>query len=196
MNENLRRRIDIIEKYRKEMHVMVDERCDQYITELKAGTFIPPREQVLPLSYMPAYFKGKKPLSVVFADGREVDAQTWKKVVTIIMQDCNATKQGYKNLRKISGKVSGKQRLLLSNSPEGMNVPLKIDEDLYLEGKFDTESLIRVMNSLIFDAVGYEYGGIHIKIRNPVSDVEESVDLELNDMDVTQEEESEITIQM
>lgn len=195
MDENLRRRIDIIEKYRKEMHEMVDKRCDQYIEELQEGRFTIPREQVLPLSYMPAYFKGKKPISVVFADGREVDAQTWKKVVTTIMQDCNATKQGYKNLRKISGKVSGKQRLLLSNSPEGMNVPLKIDEDLYLEGKFDTESLINVMNRLIFDAVGYEYGGIHIKIRNPVIDAEELVDLESDDMDVTQEE-SEITIQM
>ena len=195
MDENLRKRIDIIEKYRKEMHEMVDKRCDQYIEELQEGRFTIPREQVLPLSYMPAYFKGKKPISVVFADGREVAAQTWKKVVTAIMQDCNATKQGYKNLRKISGKVSGKQRLLLSNSPEGMNVPLRIDEDLYLEGKFDTESLINVMNRLIFDAVGYEYGGIHIKIRNPVIDAEELVDLESDDMDVTQEE-SEITIQM
>lgn len=195
MDENLKRRIDIVEKYRKEMHVMVDERCDQYIKELQEGRFTIPREQVLPLSYMPAYFKGKKPISVVFADGREVDAQTWKKVVATIMQDCNATKQGYKNLRKISGKVSGKQRLLLSNSPEGMNVPLKIDEDLYLEGKFDTESLINVMNRLIFDAVGYEYGGIHIKIRNPVIDAEELVDLESDNMDVTQED-SKITMQM
>ena len=196
MDEGLRKRIDTIEKYRKDLHEMVDARCNQYIMQIQEGKIIEPKDQILPLSYMPAYFKGKKPISVMFADGREVDAQTWKKVVITILQDCNATEKGYENLRKISGKVSGKQRLLLNNSPEGMNVPLKIDEDLYMEGKFDTESLISVMNRLVLDAAGYEYGGIHIKIRNPVLDMKELKEDELNDIDGMQEEDSGPTMQM
>lgn len=168
MEDKLNEVIYEIEKMRKELHQRIDEKCNQLIHALQNGETRFEAEQVLPLSYMPAFFKGKKPIAIVFPNGREVEATTWKKVAITIMQDCNATQQGYDSLRRVSGRISGRQRILLDNHPNEMNVPLKIDEDLYMEGKFDTESLINVMNNLILDVVGYDYSGISIKIKNPI----------------------------
>ena len=35
-------------------------------------------------------------------------------------------------------KVAGRWRTILGSSPEEMDVPIKVDEELYFEGKFDT----------------------------------------------------------
>lgn len=48
-----------------------------------------------------------------------------------------------------------------------MDVPLKIDNDLYFEGKFDTEYLIRMMTERVLKPTGYDYSGVVIHMRNP-----------------------------
>ena len=63
--------------------------------------------------------------------------------------------------------VAGRLRSLLSGSPNGMDIPLMIDEDLYLEGKLDTEYLIKTVRDQILDPVGYDYDRIGFVVHDP-----------------------------
>lgn len=102
---------------------------------------------------------------MVLPDGTEVAVSTWKKAAATIMQDCNADARRHDTLLYLRGKVSGKLRTILSNTPEGMDVPLKIDEELFMESKFDSETLLNVLTKRVLDAVGYDYRGILLKYR-------------------------------
>ena len=42
---------------------------------------------------------------------------------------------------------------------------IKIDEDLYLEGHYDTETLIKIVKNRILNVVGYDYRGIKVVIK-------------------------------
>lgn len=114
-----------------------------------------------------AYFKGKKPLLVSFSSGKKVEVKTWKSVALEIMKECNSDKIMHERLIKISGKVFGAKRTLLAKSPNELDAPLKIDDDLYLETKFDTQSLFDIMKNRIFDVIGFDYGSIYIKYYDP-----------------------------
>lgn len=65
----------------------------------------------------------------------------------------------------IRGKVMGRQRMILGASPQGMNVPMEIMPGLYMEGKFDTESLIYALTKRVFEPIGYGYGEILIQLH-------------------------------
>lgn len=71
---------------------------------------------------------------------------------------------------RLSGKVAGRQRIILGKSVEEMNVPLKIDEEIYFEGKFDTEALLTMMIKKVLEPVGYDYSQIIIQYtdRDPL----------------------------
>lgn len=71
-------------------------------------------------------------------------------------------------LEDLSGKVFGRDRIILGKTEEGMDVPLKIKDDLFLEAKFDTESLLKVITNRIFDPIGYDYSGIRLKVIYPM----------------------------
>lgn len=160
-----------IEKARREMHEHIDREFDYFLLRLgsedmEANTGEPTCiQRTLPLYAPPAFFKGQKPVSVTFADGRTVDVPTWKKTVIEIMKECNDNPVMHERLMSIRGKVMGKQRTILDASPDGMDVPLKIDEELYLEGKYDTETLIYVTTNRVLRAVGYNYSNINITFQ-------------------------------
>ena len=70
-------------------------------------------------------------------------------------------------LETIRGKVFGRNRLLFSDSGRGMDVPLEVYPNMFLESKFDTETLLNVITKRIFDPIGYDYSGIRLKAENP-----------------------------
>ncbi len=70
-------------------------------------------------------------------------------------------------LEMIRGKVFGRNRLLFSDSGRGMDVPLEVYPNMFLESKFDTETLLKVITKRIFDPIGYDYSGIRLKVENP-----------------------------
>ncbi len=109
------------------------------------------------------YFKGKKPLAVIFQDKRRAEVKTWKEVVLLVMQDCEIG--FHEQLEYLCGKAYGKQRVLLDEKPDRLQVPLQVGEKIYLEAKFDTESLLRVLTERILYAVGYDYGDIQIECQ-------------------------------
>lgn len=67
-----------------------------------------------------------------------------------------------------------------------MDVPLEIEPDMYLEGKFDTEALLKVITTRIFAPIGYDYSSIHLKMIDPALAVlaeEPSTKTEMDDLE-------------
>lgn len=123
-------------------------------------------ESIYPLAVNPGIFKGKKPTGVLFGVDGRVDVGTWKTVFREILQRCNADPEKHVALMNLRGKISGRERIFLAKEADGMRSPLKLSENLYVETHYDTETLLRIMTTRILDAVGYDYSGISVAIRN------------------------------
>lgn len=186
--------IKTIEDFRLQMHQKIDANCDSIIERIKNGESLDNHENciesVIPLSAMSALFKGKKITAVSFTDGGEIKVSKWKDAVKLILQDCNSDEKMHNTLVDICGKVYGRNRVLFSKSPADMIAPIKIDEDMYFETKFDIESMLNVLKNRILDFVGYDYSKISVKVAEPninmnqinEDDTEETVGLIMSGM--------------
>lgn len=125
-------------------------------------------EIIYPLNVAPVVFKGKKPTGVCFPDRTRVNVPTWKRVVEAILVKCNNEPQYHKVLMELRDKVQGRERVFVGSSKENMRSPLKIDEKLYIETHYDTETLLRILTMRILEPINYDYSGIMIAIRNEV----------------------------
>lgn len=123
-------------------------------------------ESIYPLAGVPGIFKGKKPTGVRFPDGTRVDVPTWKRGVEVILQRCINIPEKHDKLLLLRGKVSGRARVLISERADGMRSPLKIEDNLYVETHYDTETLLKILTTRILDVIGYDYRDITITVRN------------------------------
>lgn len=123
-------------------------------------------ESVYPLTAPPAIFKGKKPTGVRFPDGTRENVPTWKKTVEVILVKCNRNSENHRLLMGLRDRVSGRDRVFLGSQKESMRSPVKIDENLYIETHYDTETLLRILTTRILNVINYDYSGITIAIRN------------------------------
>ena len=181
----INKKLEMIEQSRLYMHRLVDAQYDGFIEKLN-GNFDLNTEKPLvirmSLATESAFFKGKKPVEVEFSDGNIIATPTWREAAAAILMDCNNIPKMHYSLIRLAGKVYGRDRILLSDSEDNMIAPIKIDEGLYFEGKFDTEGLLNVMKKRLFDVIGYDYSDINIKItdRNtPVQAIEQTDDGEI-----------------
>ena len=145
----------------------INVRLSAMIDAMKLGEEQLPSERKLPLFVSPALFKGLKPVSLTFPDGREIAVSKWRDLATVLLQDCNADEACHENLHNMCGKVYGRNRIILGHDPLGMDVPLKVDEDIYFEGKFDTESLLKVLTERVLRPAGYDYRFVTITATDP-----------------------------
>ena len=164
LTEQQRTALSQLESLRSEMHSMVDARVDGSIQHILHGGVLD-IAPTLPLTANPSVFKGKKPESILFPDGREIKTPTWKTTVLAIMQDCNEDPVMHAHLMGLRGKVLGRQRAILAASPEKMHAPLEIDKDIYMESYYDTGTLLYVLKSRVLDEVGYDYSGIRVRFQ-------------------------------
>ena len=166
--ESRARLLTALEDLRKQVYERLDKPLDQLIEQVRSGeelTFDEP-EPLPRLRYLSgslSEFKGKKPVSVTLPGGQVVETRTWKQLVTAILRDCNSDPQMHERLLELSGMVHGRDRILLAGDAERMDAPLKIDEGLYMEGKFDTESLLYVLTERILRPAGYNYRNVCIE---------------------------------
>ena len=154
-----------LETLRTELHGMVDAHIDALRYQLLTGELPEQQLRTRPLRADPYAFKGEKPESIQLPDGREVKTPTWKTAVLAILQDCNAEPDMHARLMELRGKIMGRQRTILAASPEGMHAPLEIDKNLYMESYYDTGTLLYVLKNRVLDEVGYNYFGIHVRLR-------------------------------
>ncbi len=174
--------INTVENLRNQMHREIDLKCDNIIEKINNGETLKESdnciERIMPLNSLSAFFKGKKITAVIFSNGREMPVSKWKEAVQFILQDCNSNELMHNALIDICGKVYGKSRVLFADTPADMVAPIQIDDDMYLETKFDVESLLNVLKNRILDFVGYDYSGISIKFTEPNISINEITDNE------------------
>lgn len=159
--------IELIEEIREELLQIVNQRCDALLWMYQNGeqnnySWVETRECRLAW-ISPATLKGKRPLSLTFPSGETVATPTWKKLAQTILKHCNEQPDMHERLMQLRGKVFGRQRIILGEFPERMDVPIRIDQDLYFEAKFDTEALITMMERKILEPVGYDFSEIVIQ---------------------------------
>ena len=159
-----------IEEIRQELHTIIDTKIDTFIKQYITGddpavTLESSTTKQGLLRSVSAIFKGTKPVSVMLPSGATVYTKTWKKVVTAILVDCNSDKDIHNSLLEMRGKIFGNFRTILSDGTSKLTAPIKIDEDLYFETKYDTETLLHVLKERVLDVVGYDYSTILIQYK-------------------------------
>ncbi|MCL2081628.1 MAG: hypothetical protein FWH04_00080 [Oscillospiraceae bacterium] len=149
-----------------QMDVVFEKLIEQVVCGVKTNEIRGSKgfEREYRLTSNPSIFKGKKPIHMTIK-GEQIEVSTWKAVVSEIMKHCNADVEKHVELMNLRGKISGKKRAILAKNDNGMRGPIKIDENLYLEAHYDTESLLRTVLTRVLDVVGYDYSGITIKTR-------------------------------
>lgn len=162
--------LDQLEESRARIHRYIDEQYDELRTRILCGEYVTSVTAMLEREYSldsaDATFKGKKPVSIHFADGWEHQVKSWKEVAAILLQDCLSKPHASSRMYEMAGSFSGKKRIILDRTPEKMDVPIYIAPDLYFEGKFDTQSLIYMLKQ-IMDQCGYDHSGITLTVRDP-----------------------------
>ena len=120
-------------------------------------------ENILPLSNTKV-FKGKKPIAVIFGENR-IKTPTWKIVIETILKEVLKEENMKEKLYDLSDKLLGRKRTRLTESPEEMRKPLKLDDNLYIETHYDTETLMNLLLQILND-ISYNYKDIKVAIRN------------------------------
>ena len=117
------------------------------------------------LKYAPAYlFIRKKPTAVLFGDER-VSVKKWTDVYRLIYGRVNQNHQAHEDLMYLRNKVAGRVRVFISDSPAGMRKPLKVDEEIYVETHYGTETMWHLMVDLILRYVRYDLSDIKILVK-------------------------------
>lgn len=125
-----------------------------------------PSERILPLYSAAVQCKGKKAVAIVLPSGERVETSTWRKAAAAIMRDCDSDPQRHEMLMELREHVPCRFRQMLSGTPKGMDAPLKINDNLYFESKFDTEALLTNLTQKILRRVGYDYGNVMVLYRD------------------------------
>ena len=161
---------DEIERCRAQLHQPVDSHMDALVLRMTVGDISAHLQdtgaRVLLLGSAAVQCKGTKPVAVILPSGERVETSTWKKA-TAILRDCDSDPQRHDLLMELRGRAAGNFRQLLSETPDGMNAPLKIKDSLYLESKFDTQALLENLTQKVLRRVGYDCGGVAVLYQAP-----------------------------
>ncbi len=156
--------INDAEASRRRMHALIDHDYDELINRIRNEDGIEAAETApVYFSTDASVFKTTKPKEVIFADNHVTNVNSWRNAVKALLADCN--KQKHDELISLCDEVYGNQRKLLSSTPEGMDVPIIVDAGIFFEGHFATDTLLNVLKEKIFDAVGYDYSEIRIRLH-------------------------------
>ena len=123
-------------------------------------------------------FEGTKK-SIFFwsgVDTSRIETPTWRKVAQRILQTYNEQPDIHERFMEMCGKVAGRWRTILGSSPEEMDVPIKVDEELYFEGKFDTEAMLNMLEKKVLEPAGVDYSSIKIRYMGKGQEVAKSLE--------------------
>ncbi len=121
-------------------------------------------EYVYPLTVAPHIFIGKKPAAVLFGEER-VEVKSWRQVYSAIIGRCNQDPTGHEMLMYLRDKAGGKVRMFLSEKPDGMTRPLKVDDSLWAEIQYGSQTLMHILVNQILAYARFDYSNIKIAIR-------------------------------
>lgn len=95
-----------------------------------------------------------------------------KGMVKQLLQDCNSEPKMHYGLVQLADTLYHDGRLLLGSNTEQMIEPIKIDDELYLEGSFDNAKLLDIVKDKVFSPIGYDCN---------------TADLNMNDINLTED---------
>ena len=169
----------LIEELREEMLQLVNTKCDALLQMYRSGELRTDMKDTIRESSLitvsPAELKGKRPLAVQFVPGEWIETPTWRKVAQRILQTCNEQPDIHERFMEMCGKVAGRWRTILGSSPEEMDVPIKVDEELYFEGKFDTEAMLNMLEKKVLEPAGVDYSSIKIRYMGKGQEAAKSI---------------------
>jgi len=155
-----------LKNLRENLLSIVNTSIDSLIARLESGEDIEIGTSSIvtyPLNVTPALFKGMKPIAILFGEER-VAVKNWRTVCTEILQRCIADPDRHADLLYLRNKIAGRVRVMLSDKPDGMNRPLKLTDELYMETFYDTEWLIRILTKELLDNARFDYSDISIEV--------------------------------
>jgi hypothetical protein len=118
-------------------------------------------EIIVPLVTRPSVFIGTKPNAVIVGDMQYV-VRTWREVYEIVIGKCNTDPRCHELLTNNLHWFQGSVRKLLSDAPTSMKRPLKVDENLWAETHYGSETLMSILVERILKPVDFDYSGIRI----------------------------------
>lgn len=157
-----------IERYREQAHEVIDQRINDFILSRLCGdltAYVKDGLDIKPLLSPAKAFKGTKPAALILPKHGRVETFTWQQAAHRILLDCDDDPVRHQHLMAMRNRIAGNFRWLLSDTPEEMQAPLKINDELYFEGKFDTEALLLNMTRKVLLPAGYDYSGIVVVLR-------------------------------
>jgi hypothetical protein len=120
-------------------------------------------EYVYPFTAETYLFIGKKAKAVYFGEER-VEVRNWRDVFKLILTRCN--EQKHDRLMYLRDKVAGKVRTFISATPDGMERPFQLDEELFLDsGHYGTATLLHILRDCILKPACYDYQNIRIAVK-------------------------------
>ena len=157
-----------IRKKQNELIVMVNSTFDEIVKKVSLLDESVVREDneyevINPITNISG-FKGKKVIAIIL-DGRRITTRTWKTVVETILTNAIQDEIKKKKLENLCDRLLGRTRTRLSTVPENMRSPLKIDEKIYVETHYDTETLMNLLLQIL-NEISYDYSNVKIVIKN------------------------------
>ena len=90
--------------------------------------------------------------------------KNWRGVFKLLLQTCNQEQRDC--LMYLRNKVWGRDRLYLSDKPNGMVRPFMLDNDFYADSRqYGTATLLHILCDLILKPANFDYSNIRIAIR-------------------------------
>jgi hypothetical protein len=120
-------------------------------------------EYIYPFTAETYLFIGKKAKAVFFGEER-VEVKNWREVFKLILARCN--EQQHDNLMYLRNRVAGKVRTFLSDKPDGMSRPFRLDDELFADsGQYGTATLLHILRDCILKPACYDFDNIRIAIQ-------------------------------
>ncbi len=162
--------VRLLEQERQRLHRTLDAQYDKFVREVLTDghpELVPEGECLWSLEDSLRRFKGTKVTGILFRNGQILPVRSWKETAVELLRECNTDPIMHDRLMALRNILGGRFRCLLSSEADIMSTPLQIEEGLYLEGKLDTEFLLKTVTKEIMDRIGYDYSRIGILIKDP-----------------------------
>jgi len=116
------------------------------------------------LTANPVIFINKGPVAVLFGNER-VSVKSWIDVYRLVLGRCNQEQVFHDRLMNLRGKVAGRVRLFLSENSDKLVRPIKIDDSLYAESHYGSQTMMSILTTRILSQIGYDCSNISLEIR-------------------------------
>jgi hypothetical protein len=134
---------ELIERTRDELIAGINAEFDILLARISGNaTADVPTEYMLRLDGDTNRFIGAKITAVLFGDER-VEVKNWRKAFELILNRCN--RERHEELMALRNRTAGKTRIFLSDKPDGMSYPHRIDDELWVEEHYGNGTLFHIL---------------------------------------------------